>query len=517
MSAAPALAQCSGGIPNFQVTGLTPGADITLSWDPPAGAPNGTIYEIVRTTAPDYCSLPSGTVTVFRTLNTTYTAVLDVPSSAYSFSVRLASIPSVETGCQYVDDNFGPPVKPNLAGSATTPGQADLTFSESSPTAFISLQLFRGTTAAAQPDLVGAFLYCPAGQTFSYTDFGPNGSAATGGTLSGPYYYRMDAYNFGTKTGANGIPSDLVAINVVPTCSAPAAPRNPTIQSAANPTGPVTGTDFLRVSWLAPATGQAPSGYDYRVNGDPFTSVAGTEAIAPPRGGNDPITLTVRAHSCSPAVAGPEVSSSVFAPAAPVANFSSTSPARVGQPIVFTDTSSPQAVSWLWLFDDGTSSTAQSPSKVFTDARPHQIALIASNGSGSSVKLATINVVSASAAVATASRERRAFLATADPSRRTLSAVRLSGEGLAFLYLRSLEESDAVVYLRFLDRAGNGVLERRLVASPGPEAAYDLGAFGLSGDYGLEIVTSQNVLASVWAESAAPRVPRIVKRGHDEP
>ncbi len=513
---APVLAQCSGAIPNFRVVDQTLGASITLAWDPPAGAPAGTLYEVVRTTAPGYCSLSSGTVLTFQTTNTTYTAVLDVRLSAYSFTVQLARDPTVAAGCEFVDDNFPPPTKPSLAGAAPMPGQADLTFSEPSDTAYISLQLFRGSTPASQTELVVAPPYCPAGSTHTITDYGPGGSPATGGTLAGPVYYRLYAYNFGSATGAAGVPSDLVAVNVVASCTAPEAPRNPTIQSSANPSAPVTGTDYLTVSWLPPSSGQTPSFYEYRINGDPFTAVAGTQATALPRGSNDPITLTVRAGACSPSVTGPEVSSTVYAPAAAVANFTFSTPARAGQPITFTDTSSPQATSWLWLFDDGTSDTAQSPTKTFSDARAHEVALIASNGSGSSVKFVTINVVSAASGVATASRERRVFEATADPARRRLSAVRISSEGHTLLHLRSQEGEDTVVYLRFLDRAGQAVLERRLVVQPGEEAVHDIGAYGLSGDYALEVVASAKVLPSLAVDLSPRRSTRTVQRGNDE-
>jgi PKD repeat protein len=514
--AAPLLAQCSGAIPNFRVVGETPGASITLAWDPPGGAPPGTTYEIVRTNAPGYCSISGGGVQTFTTTSTTYTALLDVPSAAYTFTVRLLSDPSVTAGCQYASDTFPPPLKPNLAGASPTPGQADLTFSYPSETAYFSMQLFRGTTAASQPDLVTAPSYCPAGTVYTLTDYGPGGSASTGGTLSGPYFYRLYAYNFGSGTGVAGVPSDLVSINVIGACSAPDAPRSPSLKSAANPSAPVTGTDFLAVSWLAPSSGQTPSGYEYRINGDPFTAAPGLSATAPPRGTNDPITLTVRARACTPSIAGPEVSSSVVAPVSPGANFSFTAPAQATRPITFTDTSSPQATSWLWLFDDGTSETVQSPTHTFGSVGVHQVALIASNGSGSSVKVISINVLAASASIVTASRERQAFDATDDPGRRRLTAVRLRGEGHTLVALRSLETEDAVVYLRFLDRVGNAVLERRLVAPTGSEATQDIGAYGLSGEYTLEVVMSGRVVAALISDSAPQRTTRPLKRAVDE-
>ena len=515
-AAAPMVAQCSGAIPNFRVTDETPGSSITLAWDAPGGAPPSTVYEIVRVNAPGYCSIPTGSVRTYTTTSTTFTAILDVPNSAYTFTVRLQSDPSVSAGCQYASDTFPPPSKPSLAGASPTPGQAVLTFSYPSETAYFAMLLFRGTTAASQPDLVAAPEYCPAGTVYSFTDFGPGGSAAGGGTLSGPYFYRLFAYNFGSAAGEAGVPSDLISINVIGACSAPDAPRNPTVTSAANPSAPVTGTDFLTVSWLAPLAGQAPSNYEYRINGDAFTSVPGLSATAPPRGTNDPITLTVRARACNPSVAGPEVSSTVVALVSPGANFTFTTPAQATKPITFTDTSSPQATSWLWLFDDGTSATTQSPTHTFSTTGVHQVALIASNGSGSSVKVVSINVVAASSSVVTASRERHAFDATDDPGRSRLRDILLRGEGHTLVALRSLESEDEVVYLRFLDRAGNAVAERRLVAPAGQEATQDIGAYGLSGEYTLEVVMSGRVVAAFISDSAPQRTARPVKRAPDE-
>ena len=45
----------------------------------------------------------------------------------------------------------------------------------------------------------------------------------------------------------------------------------------------------------------------------------------------------------------------------------------VNQAINFTDTSSPQATSWLWIFDDGGTATVQSPSHTFTAAVSHEL------------------------------------------------------------------------------------------------------------------------------------------------
>ncbi len=74
--------------------------------------------------------------------------------------------------------------------------------------------------------------------------------------------------------------------------------------------------------------------------------------------------------------------------------------------------------------------------------------------------------------------------------RRKLNAVSLAGKRPVWLHVRSDEQSrEAVAFLRFLDAAGALVLERRLSVSPGQEAVFDLGAYGLDGIYDLELVS----------------------------
>jgi uncharacterized repeat protein (TIGR01451 family) len=280
-------------------------------------------------------------------------------------------------------------------------------------------------------------------------------------------------------------------------CSPPGAPRNPTITPFGNPTGPVTATDFLVVSWDPPASGPAPTSYEFRINGDPYTIVAGgTSAIVPPRGSNDPITLHVRAH-CNADVAGPEVASATYSLAPPVADFT-FSAARVGSPVVFTDTSSPQATSWFWIFDDGATSTIQSPTHTFTTPGTHQVALIATNGSGSSQRIKEV-VVSASAAAGTAAPSSARFFAATGRGRWTLADVRISEGRPAWLAVRSTDAAETIVYLRFLEADGRVALERRLSVSAGEAATNDVGAYGLVGTFTLEVVAG-GPIAAVLAE-----------------
>jgi PKD repeat protein len=289
------------------------------------------------------------------------------------------------------------------------------------------------------------------------------------------------------STGGTSNPASLTF------CDPPGAPVNPTVEAFGNPTGPVTATDFLLVRWQAPAAGPAPSSYEFRINGDPYTMVVGgTSAVAPPRGANDPITLHVRAH-CNADVAGPETASPTYSLAPPAADFT-FSGARVGVPVLFTDTSSPQATSWFWIFDDGGTSTVQSPAHTFTTAGTHQVALIASNGSGSSQKIKDVPVSAASTASGATTTSLRSF-ETSDGRRWRLRNVKISTGRPAWLKVTSSEASEVVVYLRFVEGDGRVVLERRLSVAPGESAVNDVAAYGLEGTFTLEIVPDRAVSA----------------------
>jgi hypothetical protein len=169
------------------------------------------------------------------------------------------------------------------------------------------------------------------------------------------------------------------------------------------------------------------------------------------------------------------------------------SAASVGSPVNFTDTSSPQATSWFWIFDDGGTSTAQSPTHTFTTAGTHQVALIASNGSGSSTRIQDVPVASTGAAGA-ATSSLRSFDAFGQ-ERWKLPWVSIFPGEPAFLEITSEASEESVVYLRFLDAEGQPVLERRLSVAPGETAVNDVSAWGLEGLYTLEIVSRQKIVA----------------------
>ena len=229
-----------------------------------------------------------------------------------------------------------------------------------------------------------------------------------------------------------------------------------------------------------------------------------------PRGSNSPITLHVRARGCVPESTGPAADSPTYIPAPPIANFSASATASAGATVTFTDTSSPQATSWLWIFGDGTFDTKQSPTHVFSNRGGYSVALIASNGAGSSVKSQSLTVQSI---VPLAARTVRRDFDSSDPERPRLSNVVLEGTGKTWLSLSTTEGEEVIVYLRFLDESGALVEERRLSLSPGQDALYDLGAYGLSGTYSLELVSSR-AFSSAVIETAPSREPR--KRAFDE-
>ena len=298
-------------------------------------------------------------------------------------------------------------------------------------------------------------------------------------------------------TGATSNPASLTF------CTAPGAPVNPRIVPLGNPTGPLTATDFLVVSWQPPATGPAPASYEFRINGGPYMSAAGTSAVADPRGSNDPITLFVRAR-CNDSVTGPEASSQTYSLAPPVANFTFSANARVGVPVTFTDTSSPQATSWLWIFDDGATSTLQSPTHTFTTAGTHRVALIASNGSGTSQVIKDVPVSAATSSGGAVTSSVRGF-ATADGERWTLRGINVSAEAPVWLEVTAGGVGEAAVYLRFLDADGRLVLERRLSIPGGGLAVNDVAAFGLDGRYTLELVSGRPIEAVIRLEFGIKR------------
>ena len=193
----------------------------------------------------------------------------------------------------------------------------------------------------------------------------------------------------------------------------------------------------------------------------------------------------------------------------PVASFTISANPRAGTPVTFTDTSSPQATNWLWIFDDGTTDTRQNPDHTFA-AGDHVVSLIASNGAGSSTATQTFTVAAAStSAVARATPTRTVPFEGTDPLRQRARVV-LTGANASFLHVRSTASGERVLFVRFLDPGGRLAMERRLSVASGSESISDLGAYGLRGDYVIELVGADGL--QPWIVQIGRPGPREIRR-----
>lgn len=402
---------------------------------------------------------------------------------------------------------FTPGVTPSAAvlnanGEAVT-FTASLVVGDCPPTADVivtpsSLPPGVTVTPAAQP--LGPPAFAPVAFSFAASS-----SAAPGRSTI--------LFTFRTSEGTS-----RTATAVINVCGPPEAPVSPVVTPKGNPAGPVTATDFLALAWAPPASGFTPTRYEWRINGGDWASVEGTSASAPPRGSVDPVQLFVRAWACTPERGpGAEAASPVYALSPPVASFSVPSSIVAGRAVTFTDNSSPQATSWLWFPGDGIpATTVQSPTVTFPAAGPKVIVLVASNGSGSSTRSTTINVLPASAAPRATGVGVR-LLELEPDGRRALGRVEVKA-GAALLLRRLEGDGEAVAFLRLVDLDGKVVVERRLVLAEGEESRHELSAWGARGVFRLELVGPEGLDAAVEEPAipfggpempVTPRQPRV--------
>ena len=292
------------------------------------------------------------------------------------------------------------------------------------------------------------------------------------------------------------------------TCTVPNPPPSAQIAVAGNPGAPVTGIDFLDLTWTAPTP--PPAFYFWALNGVPQQTTATSVLNVPPTGSNDPIILQVRA-ACSETVFS-SVTEVTVSPSPPQASFTASSPVGVGVDVLFTDTSTPAATSVLWIFGDGAISDQHSVTHRYDAAGRYTAWLFASNGAGFDSQFQEIDVVAGAPVRMSLETSRREF----EPKgwgRQSLTGVRIREDGERWLHVRSLEASErAIAFLRFLDADGNLVAERSLYVAPGQDATFDLTAYGHTGIYTLEIVSMQAVAASVVGRAERARVTRRVQR-----
>lgn len=438
------------------------------------------------------------------------------PGTVLTFTVRAE--PSCSVGTTNFSD-MGNTVTLTVTGACAKPAAPTVTIDNATLGSGDPFTLSWNSTLPSGPggpagqydvlQAVGAGSYVSIGLTSATTFSGTTPDVPAGTSVS--LVVRAEP-SCATSSADFGAPSAPVVLVVAPTCVGPGEPSNVTILPVGSATGPPTPTDYLAVAWAAPTSGNPATRYGVRINGDPEVSTSSTGAILLPRGERlDPITAFVRAFSCSPEQAGGTAQSDTISllVTPPIANFSVSGSPRAGAPVTFTDTSSPQATSWLWVFDDGATDSRQSPTHTFATAGSHIVYLIASNGAGSSTKAMLVIVASATAASLDAVLMTETEFDKSDPERRR-AHVRLSGEGSAWLKVINRENSVTLLFLRFLDGAGNLARERALTIGPGDQASYDLGAYGLSGDWTLEIVGVQKFEARV-VQARRPS-PKEVRR-----
>lgn len=161
----------------------------------------------------------------------------------------------------------------------------------------------------------------------------------------------------------------------------PLGPSQPQVAPIAGFSGtPTGGSAPLAVTFTDTSTG-APTSWSWDF-GDGTTSTARNPSHTYAAG-----TYTVRLTVANEAGADTETKTSYITatpPPAPTADFSLT-PASgiVPLSVTFTDTSGGNPTTWSWSFGDGTTSTVQNPTHVYTSAGSYTVALTVSNASGS--------------------------------------------------------------------------------------------------------------------------------------
>jgi PKD repeat protein len=253
----------------------------------------------------------------------------------------------------------------------------------------------RGTntiTVTSMSVLSSSFTYSPSlpviGQAVQFTDtssgsptswqwsFGDN---STSTSRNPSHTYTTAGSKTVTLTVSNGT-SSIKATRTVTVASGLAAsfsysPASPVINAAIQFTDTSTGSptswqwDFGD-SW--PSTSQNPS-HKYMTAGSHTVTLTVTNSS-----GSSTVTRTVTVASGLTASFG-------YSPALPT----------VGQAVTFTDASAGSPTAWLWDFNDGATSTTQSPSHTFLAAGTYSVTLTATNSSGSSTAAKTIVVAAA--------------------------------------------------------------------------------------------------------------------------
>ncbi|HMF09564.1 MAG TPA: PKD domain-containing protein, partial [Thermoanaerobaculia bacterium] len=477
------------------------GQKVTLSWTETLAKGQGSYTVQVRSNTGGFASVAS-IAAAGSGVATFHYAMLGLPGS-YDF--RILAVPSCNPSLFSMSNvvtvvETGPcPSAPPVTGVTVNPTSAKL--GDTVTLAWNPAVLFSGQ--------YGVFQSLDGGQTFSLvaTTTATSATVTVEGDPGNTLTFEVEALGCIYSQQSNFVSVQIT----LPTCDPPGAVSNIQLRaSGITPARPPAPTEYIAVDWHAPATGTVPLQYSVRVNGGQETFVTALSALLLPRGQDlDPIQVFVRAQACSPLQDGPEVASDPVALflTPPQSSFTVSADARVGAAVTFTDTSSPQATSWFWVFDDGATETVQSPSHTFAAAGPHTVSLIASNGAGSSTSTQTFTV--APAGTARVGVSSVVALDASHPGRRRARVV-VTGPDALWVALSNGESREAIVFLRLLSMDGRVRLERRLSVPAGGAGVFDVGAWGVTGDVWLELVSDQKYRAQVTraGRSGVPEVAR---------
>jgi PKD repeat protein len=244
-------------------------------------------------------------------------------------------------------------------------------------------------SVAAANSLVASFTCNPAspatGQAVQFTDTstgGPtswswnfgDGSASTAQNPSHTYTAAGAKTVTLTATNSSGSTSVSKTVTIVAALAA---------SFAYSPASPVTGQ---AVQFTDTSTG-GPTSWNWNF-GDGSASTAQNPSHTYTAAGAKTVTLTATSGSGSASVsktinvAAVLASSFIFSPSSPT----------IGQTVQFTDTSTGNPTAWNWAFGDGSTSTAQNPSHVYTVIGTYDTVLTILSGSDSNSKSVTIVV-----------------------------------------------------------------------------------------------------------------------------
>jgi PKD repeat protein len=174
-----------------------------------------------------------------------------------------------------------------------------------------------------------------------------------------------------------------------------------------SPNGNTYSTYNIPLSWNAPI-GNSNIGYVWRILDSSastiissgYTTSTSVTATVPTAGLYKWTILPLDSTTGVVGTATPTLNSFVVA-ASPTSGFSGT-PTSGSSPlsVAFTDSSANSPTSWSWNFGDGSTSTAQNPTHVYTTPGTYTVSLTSTNGVGSNIATAT-NYITVSAPVVT--------------------------------------------------------------------------------------------------------------------